>query len=116
MNAPRALRQVIGARVKHVREQAGGRQEDIARVARSFGLEWPRQKVDELERGKKAISVEELVLLPFVLSHALDRTVSTADLFDADDQITLSAQTDIPARDVLAELCGTKPAYFSSLR
>jgi transcriptional regulator with XRE-family HTH domain len=110
MNAPRGLRQVIGARVKHVREQAGGRQEDIARVARSFGLAWPRQKVDELERGKKAISVEELVLLPFVLSHALDRTVSTTDLFDADDQITLSAQTDIPARDVLAELCGTKPA------
>jgi transcriptional regulator with XRE-family HTH domain len=110
VNAPRALRQVIGARVKHLREQAGGRQEDIARVARSFGLAWPRQKVDQLERGKKAISVEELVLLPFVLSHALDRTVSTADLFDADDQITLSAQTDIPARDVLAELCGAKPA------
>ena len=110
VNAPRALRQVIGARVKHLREQAGGRQEDIARVARSFGLAWPRQKVDELERGKKAISVEELVLLPFVLSHALDRTVSMADLFDADDRIALSAQTDIPARDVLAELCGEKPA------
>jgi len=110
MNAPRALRQVIGARVKHLREQAGGRQEDIARVARSFGLAWPRQKVDELERGKKAISAEELVLLPFVLSHALDRAVSMAHLFDDDDRITLSAQTDIPARDVLAELCGAKPA------
>jgi transcriptional regulator with XRE-family HTH domain len=107
MNAPKALRDVVGAHVRLLRERAGARQEDVARSARGLGLAWSRQKVDELERGKKAIRAEELILLPGVLSRALDQGVSMADQFDNDELITLSARTHIAARDVPAELCGT---------
>ncbi|WP_327049430.1 helix-turn-helix transcriptional regulator [Microbispora sp. NBC_01189] len=99
MNAPRSLREVIGERVRDLREAAGKRQEDISRTARSMGLAWSRSKIAALERGEKALSGEELLLLPMLLQWSLDRPVSMSDLFDADGDLQLTSHVRVTARD-----------------
>src|SRR5882724_9856802 len=90
------LRAVVGRRVRALREQAGVRQDDIAVRARLLGLNWTRSTVAALERGEKAISIEELVLLTTLLNAALGRHygqdwITVAELFDDDADVRLSA-------------------------
>ncbi len=79
----RSLRTVIGEGVRRVRTaRKGVRQDDVAKVARAFGLGWDYSRVAALERGEKAISAEELALLPSILSVACTRPVKLPDLID----------------------------------
>ncbi|SBW20452.1 hypothetical protein FDG2_1697 [Candidatus Protofrankia californiensis] len=87
----RPLREVIGEGVRRVREGAGARQDDVARAARLFGLAWNRSRVGTLERGEKAISAEELALLPHVLERACKRPVTLEDLIPSWERIDLAA-------------------------
>ncbi|MGB6164031.1 MAG: helix-turn-helix transcriptional regulator [Pseudonocardiaceae bacterium] len=103
MSNPRQLRQVLGRRVRELREQAAVRQEDLADKARALDLPWNRSRIAALERGEKPISVEDLVLIVALLSSALDRPVDVAELFDADESVRLSKIAEIPAR-ALAEV------------
>ncbi|PZG33707.1 hypothetical protein C1I98_28530 [Spongiactinospora gelatinilytica] len=88
----------MGERVRALREAAGLRQEDLSRAARAAGLAWPRSKIAQLERGDKALSAEELLLLPVVLGWVLDRPVPWRELVDGD--IALSDQVTIAAADL----------------
>lgn len=104
MNAPRPLRVVVGEQVRRLREESGKRQDDLAAVARTLGLSWTRSKIAALERGEKAISGEELLLLPELLTWALDRRdnhpVTFDDLFDGDGDVALTKTATVRARDI----------------
>jgi hypothetical protein len=52
----------------------------VAKAAASFGLEWTAAWVSGVERGQKAITAEQLIALPLVLTTALSHRVSLADL------------------------------------
>lgn len=99
----RPLREAIGAQVARLREDAGKRQDDLATVARRMGLAWNRAKVADLERGAMAVSAEDLLLLPLVLTLALDRDdrpVTYAELFATDVHVALSRCTWVSTRDL----------------
>jgi transcriptional regulator with XRE-family HTH domain len=70
-----SLSAAVGARVRGLREGRGLRQEDIARAARVFGVEWTRATVAALETGRRQLTPEELILIPRVLLLAGARTV-----------------------------------------
>lgn len=92
------LRQVIGRTVRELREEAGQRQEDVARTAREQGLTWSSSKVAALERGDKALPAEELVLLPLILyvSGCGDMR-SLSDLVSGSDLVALNPRVSVPA-------------------
>lgn len=89
------LRAVLGASARRIREAADVRQEAVARAARTYGIAWSQPKVAALENGGKAVSVEELVLLPMILSSSCGRPVTLADLVPVDARITLSPETEV---------------------
>lgn len=97
----RALRQVVGEAARRVRQAAGARQEDVARHARAWGLAWDDSRIAALERGEKAISAEELALLPLVLSDACRERLTLADLIDPEERIRLSSTVTTPGRVLL---------------
>jgi transcriptional regulator with XRE-family HTH domain len=59
-----ALGVALGKRLRLLREQQGLRQEDVARVARTFGLDWTRATVAAIETGRRSVALEEFFLLP----------------------------------------------------
>lgn len=69
--ATQALARSIGERIRELREEAGLRQDDIAKAAKIFGLGWARSSVAQLERGTRDLAAYELLLLPHVLAEAL---------------------------------------------
>lgn len=87
----RPLREVIGDGVRRVREATNVRQDDVSRAARVYGLAWNRSRIATLEAGEKAISAEELALLPLLLSRACQRQVTLADLIPPGERIRLSS-------------------------
>lgn len=107
VNELRTVRQVIGQRVREIRTEHGRRQEQIADAARKVGLSWDRTRVAGLERGAKALSVEELLRLPLVMQFAGCGSPTLADLFadGRDEYVALDGETRATAgllRDVLA--------------
>lgn len=81
---PESLAAALGRRVAELRSSAGSRQEDVVKAARQLGLPWAQSSVVDLERGRRRLSAEELVLLPAVMTEALRRPVSLTDLLAVD--------------------------------
>ncbi|WP_157631598.1 hypothetical protein [Catelliglobosispora koreensis] len=90
MNHPKNLRELIAANIQRLRSAtAGVGPEDIARAATNFGLSWTPAWVTGVEKGQKALTAEQLIALPFVLSSALGHRISLSDLFLGDASIHL---------------------------
>lgn len=66
----RPLAAIVGDRLKAFREQHQLRQSDLATAAEKAGLSWSRSSVAALEAGTRNLSIEELILLPLVISNA----------------------------------------------
>lgn len=96
----RPLREVLGDGARRVREGAELRQEDIARQARIHGLAWDRSRIAALERGEKAVSAEDLAVLPLVYSRACRRPVALAELMQVPDdaRIRLTSRVEMSGR------------------
>ncbi len=103
---PRPLRAVVGEGVRRIREDAGLRQDEVAIAARRHGLAWNRGRIATLEHGQKAISAEELCLIPSVLAEACRRPVSLGELIGPDAQIPLSETVTVDGRTLAAILGG----------
>ena len=100
------LPQVIGARARELREVAGRRQDDVARAAADVGLSWGASSVTELELGRRQLAAAELMLMPLVLSNALDSNVTFADLLRGADVIWLTQHLKVTGDVVLEWLLG----------
>lgn len=83
----------------------------LAEAAGKLGLDWTVAWVRGLEHGTKALDGEHLLLLPFVLAEALAQPVSLADLFVADEPITLQEVKIAPLelRDVVTGIPYHRP-------
>ncbi len=103
---PSILRDAVGVSVRRVRETAGLRQTDVSQASRAHGLAWSQSRVAALERGDKAVSIEELALLPILLSNASGRDVTLSDLIRPDARIALSATVTVDGRTLVGILGG----------
>lgn len=61
MSQAKALPAVIGEQLRTVRGDR--RQEDVAEIARQYGLNWRRATVAAVEAGLRTVTLEELILL-----------------------------------------------------
>lgn len=64
----RPLVAIVGERLKAFRAAKGLRQADIAAAAEKWGLPWARSSIAALEAGTRNLSLEEALLLPFVIA------------------------------------------------
>ncbi|WP_203907149.1 hypothetical protein [Rhizocola hellebori] len=80
MNHPMTLRDLIATNIRRLRSGTSVQHEDVARAATHFGLEWTAAWVSAVERGQKALTAEQLIALPLVLTTALQHRVSLSDL------------------------------------
>lgn len=93
-------------RLKALREEAGLRQDDIGAAARAIGLSWTQATVQAIEAGKRKVALGEFLLLPTVLSEALDRDVGLAELLSADGPIALADRVSVEANSLRRVLPG----------
>lgn len=77
---PTPLRRVIASNMRRIRNERGLLQEDVAAAARWVGLRWNSVTVTQMESGKRAIGLDEFLLLPLVLR------CSVKDLLRADGE------------------------------
>lgn len=64
----RQVSEVIGKRLRALRESKDYRQEDVAAAAQTLGLKWARSSVAALEAGTRSLSVEEFLLMPALVA------------------------------------------------
>lgn len=66
MDEAKSLGQLLGDRLRDVREERGLTPEDLARAVRAVGLPWSRHTVQAFEAGRrKQVALEELLLLSY---------------------------------------------------
>jgi len=56
------LGRFLGGQLRRIREERGGRQEDISASLRALGLPWDRTAVASFEIGRRAVRLEEALL------------------------------------------------------
>jgi hypothetical protein len=59
----------LGKALRRGREVRGLRQDDIATTARTWGLSWTRSDVAAIESGRRSLSANELLLLPWIVAN-----------------------------------------------
>jgi transcriptional regulator with XRE-family HTH domain len=80
MMEAKPLAETVGERMREIRQAHGGLQSDIVAAAKVHGLRWARSTVSTLENGGRGFTVEELLLLPLIMSDALAADVTLHDL------------------------------------
>tara|TARA_B100000315_G_scaffold260414_1_gene321566 strand:- start:5501 stop:6271 length:771 start_codon:yes stop_codon:yes gene_type:complete len=93
-----SFRQALGSQIRNLRKQHGVRQEHVALIARRWGLPWTSNTVVQLETGRRHLTVEEWLLLPTVLTQALNPNQSYTwdnliSLLATNAQIALTTET-----------------------
>ncbi|MFD9629898.1 helix-turn-helix domain-containing protein [Streptomyces violascens] len=63
--------EAIGRKLQRVREEKGRTAEDVAQTAQQLGLSWHRPTVGQIERGRRALSAAELIMLPLIYGRPL---------------------------------------------
>lgn len=81
------LQEVLAENIRKVRLAEGLRQDEVATRARSAGVTWTSVTVATIESGQRAVSSEELLLLPIVFDRPL------ADFLDTDSALVRVSET-----------------------
>jgi transcriptional regulator with XRE-family HTH domain len=102
----RELHEVVGERVRAIREDFGARQEEVSRAAHAAGIRWARTSITSLEAGAREVSVTELVMIPRILSAVVGRTLTVRDLIPDDAVIRVGADLVVTGRDLRVLLRG----------
>jgi transcriptional regulator with XRE-family HTH domain len=112
MTSPVPLHQLIGARLRQLRERAGLTQEEIAAQARVVGFaDWARGTVSMIEGGHRRVTLEEFLALPLILHHAGAGQLRLVDLVGADAPAIINAATALAAETLRATLTGRLAVY-----
>jgi transcriptional regulator with XRE-family HTH domain len=80
---------LVGRRLARIRTETGGRQTDLAAAARRRGLRWSQATVAGIETGRRALSLEEMLLLPELVTFGYGIDLCLADLFTGDEEVEL---------------------------
>jgi hypothetical protein len=99
---PVTLRELVAGNLRRLRTEAGVAPEDLLPTARANGLDWTASWLGSVERGTRSLSAEQLLALPVVLSGALRRRVTLADLLRGDRPVVLAGNLDPPHASVPA--------------
>lgn len=101
------LHQLIGARLRELREDAGLTQEEIAAQARVVGfVDWARGTVSMIEGGRRRVTLEEFLALPLILSYAGAGQWRLVDLVGAETPAIISGEVALAAETLRATLSG----------
>jgi transcriptional regulator with XRE-family HTH domain len=107
MTSPVPLHQLIGARLRALREGARLTQEVVAAQARAVGFaDWARGTVSMIEGGHRRVTLEEFLALPLILYYAGAGQVRLVDLVSADAPAIINADTALAAGTLRAALAG----------
>ncbi len=114
MTPPVPLHQLIGARLRQLRESAGLTQEAIAAQARVVGFaDWARGTVSMIEGGRRRVTLEEFLALPLILHYAGAGQMRLVDLLGAGAPALINAQTAIAAETLRETLAGRPTVTFT---
>jgi transcriptional regulator with XRE-family HTH domain len=69
MEAANSFPRYLGGRLRACREARNLRQDEVATCARRWGLDWTPTTVATLETGRRALKVEEFLLLPWIAAN-----------------------------------------------
>jgi hypothetical protein len=105
------LDRIVGRRLRYLRERRKLRQEDVAALARRFGLGWTRATVAGIETGRRQLAIGEFLLLPYLLDSKtpgeqdpsrekglVNPQVGLIDFVPQAGWIALTPSTRVPAR------------------
>lgn len=84
MDEPKPLSEIAGTSLRRIRTRSRATADSVATAARSVGLTWTGITVAHIETGRRSLLVEELILLPPILSQAIGRPVSLHELLNDD--------------------------------
>lgn len=95
MSETPSLRQVVGANIRVMRNIRGMTQDELGRrVEELLGHAWSKQTVSKLEKGSRALDLEELLAVGFALGRPLQSFLTLAwrgDLLPAEAQLELTS-------------------------
>jgi transcriptional regulator with XRE-family HTH domain len=107
MNRGVPLHQLIGARLRELREGAGLTQEEIAAQARVLGFaDWARGTVSMIEGGRRRVTLEEFLALPLILYYGGAGQLRLVDLVGAATPAIINADAALAAETLSATLSG----------
>jgi hypothetical protein len=102
------FRELVASNLLRLRETAHVPVERVVQAAQGVGLNWSAAWLRSVEQGQKALSGEELVAMPIVLSAALAHRVTLADLLISDDPVVWKRDSaPIPASYLREVVTGT---------
>ncbi|MFH8343760.1 helix-turn-helix domain-containing protein [Streptomyces sp. NPDC018045] len=101
--------EAIGRRLLRAREDAGRTAEEVAQTAQQLGLSWHRPTVGQIERGRRALSAVELIMLPIIYARPL------GDLLP-EGTVWLTSEVGVYDREVRRVLSGDHNPSFLALR
>jgi hypothetical protein len=102
------LRTLVAGNLRRLRTEAGAEPDDLLPSAHANGLDWTATWVSGVEKGTRALTAEQLLALPVVLSAALRQRVTLADLLRGDAPVRLGrgAETPTVPASYLREVAG----------
>jgi len=103
------FRDLVASNVSRLREAAQVSVERVVKAANSIGLDWNAGWLRAVEHGQKALSAEELVAMPIVLSTALAHRVTLADLLLGDAPVVWRPDSSPIAASYLREIVTGAP-------
>jgi hypothetical protein len=94
------LRALVAHNLGRLRGEAGVALEDVVRAAWRDGFDWTTTWLGGVERGTRSLTAEQLLALPVVLSAALGRRITLAELLAGEAPVSLGVDGPggVPAR------------------
>lgn len=102
-----SLAEVVGRNARDLRRSVDATLEDVAALARGYGLRWSTGSVGSLESGRTVgVNLENLLAVAATLGDVVGRPVSLADMFAGDGDVALNDELTVPLATVRATLSG----------
>ncbi|MBO0871501.1 MAG: hypothetical protein J2P15_23355, partial [Micromonosporaceae bacterium] len=103
---PVSARELVAGNLRRLCAEAGTQIADLVPTARAHGLDWTPGWLSSVEKGTRALSAEQLLALPVVLSAALRQRITLADLLAGEAPVSFGTDpsASVPAaylRDVV---------------
>jgi transcriptional regulator with XRE-family HTH domain len=102
---------VVAENLRRLREDAGFRQDDLARRSRVVGLDWTASTVAAVETSRRAVGLDEALLLAIVLE------CKVAELFEGDVDVRMGTRAQVhlsTARQLVQGYGGDDVANFTT--
>jgi hypothetical protein len=102
-----SVTQVVGVNVRKLRRDARVTLDQLAFIARHYGLKWTSGRVGHLESGRVGTGFETLYLVAAALGQAIGRPVSLAELLACDEPVRISDALTITPSALTDAVSGT---------